>query len=315
MVSQKDSNISTPRLRNMNRSPANSLKMQWENDALREELLGKNTIQAVEILARTYEATFEGAGGSAQEVRGILNPYGRAMHWEELDYNICQFCKYLRVTYGVRMGQKDSLLGEYYAITSDIQLQHNFWDDVRYVLYSLPRRLDYKVDEQGFNTTYNIANFRTCSLCWRSVLRWPSKRPPLCHIHAKWDKRGSAYRARLRLQKKYAELWDGVRETVPNKHVVKFEMGKNPKEYYAELVLDKHGTLGHVAKYLHSLHVPLDNPTDIARALDEPLSFLEEDAVKTLWSQYFEDFGSHFNMMYLRLVGAETWLAVESRTN
>lgn len=315
MVSQKDSNISTPRLRNMKRRPVNPLKMHWENDALREELLKKNTIQTAEILARTYEMTFSGAGGSSQEVRRILNPYGRAMTWEDLDYNICQYCKYLRTMYGVRMGLKDSLIGEYYAITDDIQPQNHFWDDARKILESLPQRLDYKVEERSFNTTYNIADFCTCSLCWRSVFRWPSKRPPLCHIHAKWDKRGSAYRARLHLQKKYRASWDGVREEVPNNHIVKFEMGRIPKEYYAELVLDKHGTLGHVAKYLHSLHVPLDSPTDITRALDEPLPRCEMDAVKTLWSQYFEDFGTHFNMMYLRLVDAETWLTVESRNN
>lgn len=315
MVSQKGSNISTPRLRNMKRRPVNPLKMHWENDALREELLKKNTIQTAEILAKTYEMTFGGAGGSSQEVRRILNPYGRAMTWEGLDYNICQYCKYLRTTYGIRMGQKDSLIGEYYDITDDIQPQNNFWDDARKILESLPQRLDYKVEERGFNATYNIADFRSCSLCWRSVFRWPSKLPPLCHIHAKWDKRGSAYRARLRLQKKYTALWDCVRESVPNNHIVKFEIEKIPKEYYAELVLDKHGTLGHVAKYLHSLHVPLNSPTGIARALDEPHPPWENDAVKTLWSQYFQDYGSHFNMIYLRLVGAETWLAVESRTN
>ena len=61
--------------------------------ALRDALIGKNSVQAVKIIAAEFERRFEGKGRTAKDIIRALAPRGKAVSWIALDKNITDLCQ------------------------------------------------------------------------------------------------------------------------------------------------------------------------------------------------------------------------------
>lgn len=284
--------------------------------ALRRKLLGKNTLQAGRIIAREFVKRFGEKNGTAQEIAKQLLPAGRATTWGDLHGRISLFCKrfYARWEVVAQIGDgEERVLGE---VSRNDDEMVEFFDRVRFVLYSLPMRKDYKLSERKaeYRTPSEISrNFAQCYLCWRSVVRKPSeKKKPLCHTHD-LPSVHSTYRSRKRLRVRMKEIKDQLRKTVPTPAWVKENTKIHPRDFFASMCISPNGYFPLLVQYLASLGMPLDSLENIMRALEHPV-YLDRlpDLMKEAWQFHFDDLGAYFELNYDRLLSAEAWLQAEA---
>ncbi len=284
---------------------------------LRERLLGKNTLQAAKILAEEFVQRLGEKDGTAEDVTKKLLPTGRAATWEDLDRNITLFCKRFHATWEVvakNVDGTEQVLGE---VSRNDDAQVEFFDRVRYVLYSLPRQKDYKLPEHKAEYTRpsDIAhNFVPCFLCWRSVARKPRERKtPLCHLHNDLQSTQPEYRRRKRLRTRMLEIYGELQRGVVTPAWVKQNTKIHPRDFFASMCISPNGLFPYLVQYLASLGMPLEYPEDIMRALEHPVYFDElSDLMKEAWKFHFEDLGAYFELNYRRLLRAEAWLQAEA---
>ncbi len=317
---QKMKNGSTPRKNNL---PEDQKKLEHLMDSpgrheleLRERLLGKNTLQTGKILAKEFVRRFGEEDGTADEVAKKLLPAGRATRWEDLDRSITLFCKRFYATWDIFVTGEDGVEQQIGEILRNDDAQVEFFDRVRYVLYSLPRQRDYKLPEQKseYTTPSDIArNFVPCFLCWRSVARKPrEKRTPLCHSHD-LPSTHSEYRRRARLRDRMLEIQRKLKVTVKNPAWVKQNTKIHPRDFFASMCIIPNCYFPYLVQYLKSLNMPLDQPEDIMKALEHPIYFDKlSDLMKEAWQFHFDDLGAYFELNYSRLIQAEAWLQAEA---
>jgi len=317
---QKMKNGSTPQKSNL-REDQEKLEHLMESPGrheleLRERLLGKNTLQAGKILAEEFVKRFGEKDGTAEEVAKKLLPSGRATRWEDLDRNITLFCKRFYGTWDVFATGEDGTEQRIGEITRNDDAQVEFFDKVRYVLYSLPRQRDYKLPEQKaeYTTPSDIArNFVPCFLCWRSVARKPrEKKTPLCHIHD-LPSTHTEYRRRKRLRARMLEIQRELKRTVKTPAWVKQNTKIHPRDFFASMCISPNGYFPYLVQYLQSLGMPLNELEDIMKALEHPVYFDKlSDLMKEAWQFHFDDLGAYFELNYNRLIRAESWLQAEA---
>ena len=233
--------------------------------------------------------------GMGANVMKKLLPEGKASSWGMLDQNINHFCK------------------QFYESWQEHQDKIDFFDNARFILKTLPMRQDYKLPEnkQEYPTPEEAAaNFATCSLCWRSVYRRPlEKKTPLCHLHD-MPSNLPEYRKRTRMKKQAESIRLSLLKSLPPLTLVK-EQGAELNDYLQSLCLNLSGPLLNLAKYLHSLSMPLSSGQDILRASEHPIYFNRISPLEVqAWEYHFEDNGKHFKLNYIKLLTAEAWLRV-----
>lgn len=283
---------------------------------LRERLLGKNTLQAGKILAEEFVRRFGEQDGTVADVAKKLLPSARATTWEDLDRNITLFCKRFYAVWDVLATGEDGTEQRVGEIRRNDDAQVEFFDRVRYVLYSLPRQKDYKLPEQkaGYTTPSDIArNFVPCFLCWRSVARKPrEKKTPLCHSHD-LPSTHPEYRRRKRLRERMLEIQRELKRTVKTPAWVKQNTKIHPRDFFASMCISPNGYFPHLVQYLASLGLPLNQLEDIMQALEHPVYFDKlSDLMKDAWQFHFDDLGAYFELNYNRLIRAEAWLQAEA---
>lgn len=313
-------NGSTPRKSNL-REVQEKLEYLMSNPGrheleLRERLLGKNTIQAAKILAEEFVKRFGEDDGTAEDVAKKLLSAGRATTWENLDRNITLFCKRFYGTWDVFATGEDGTEQRIGEITRNDDAQVEFFDRVRYVLYSLPRQRDYKLPEQKAEYTRPsdiTRNFVPCYLCWRSVARKPrEKKTPLCHSHD-LPSTHQEYRRRKRLRRRMLKIQRELKRTVKTPAWVKQNTKIHPRDFFASMCISPNGYFPHLVQYLKSLDMPLNQLEDIMRALEHPVYFDKlSDLMKEAWGFHFDDLGAYFELNYNRLIRAEAWLQAEA---
>ena len=313
-------NGSTPQKSNL---PEDQEKLEHLMDSpgrheleLRERLFGKNTLQAGKILAEEFVRRFGEKDGTAEEVVKELLPAGRATRWEDLDRNITLFCKRFYATWDVFATGEDGTEQRVGEITRNDDAQVEFFDRVRYVLYSLPRQRDYKLPEQKaeYTTPSDIArNFVPCFLCWRSVARKPrEKKTPLCHSHD-LPSTHPEYRRRKRLRARMLEIQRELKRIVKTPAWVKQNTKIHPRNFFASMCISPNGYFPHLVQYLASLDMPLSQLEDIMKALEHPVYFDKlSDLMREAWQFHFDDLGAYFELNYNRLIRAEAWLQAEA---
>ncbi|MDL2268600.1 hypothetical protein LJC71_11500 [Desulfosarcina sp. OttesenSCG-928-A07] len=271
------------------------------NINLREQLQGKNTIEAALFLSLEFVCRFGENWGIVSDLATHLLPKGRANSWAMLDRNINLFCKRF---YGTWEQDEDKI---------------SFWDEVRFVLQTLPMKRDYKIDSEKQEEKYKLPNpesaakyFVPCSLCWRSVYRLPlEKYTPLCHLHD-IPSTFPEYRKRKRLKKHVEILKLKLIKSLPPLTDVKRKLGTEPSDYVKSLCLNSE-YLPHLAKYLCSLSLPLNSNKEILEALEHPIYLNKIGAFKAqAWKYYLDDKAKHFLENYLKILAAEAWLRAEA---
>jgi hypothetical protein len=317
---QKMKNGSTPQKSNL---PENQARLDElmrgpgkHELALRQKLLGKNTLQAGRIIAKEFVKRFDEKDGTAQEIAKKLLPAGKATTWGNLHGNIALFCKRFHTQWDVVVQIDDGeeqVLGK---VGRNDEERLEFFNRVRDVLYSLPMRKDYKLSERKaeYRTAPDISrNFAQCYLCWRSVARKPSeKKKPLCHTHDLPSVHGT-YRSRKRLRARMKEIKDQLRKVVPTSAWVKENTKIHPRNFFASMCISPNGYFPYLVQYLASLGLPLDSLENIMRALEHPV-YLDSlpDLMKEAWQVHYDDLGAYFELNYNMLLSAEAWLQAES---
>lgn len=177
-LSQKMKNGSTPRKCNLvnGQEPIDPFGYSFEGEwlALRERLLGKNTIQAARILAEEFVLRFWEDIGTVTDIVQKLIYGGRAPDWDELNRNISEFCRPLYELWEtpwtfarqIPSGKNDSRW----------EAHVQFFDHAIDMLNSLPHKCDYKLPtyKAKYTAPRDIAISAVCCfLCWRSVFRKP----------------------------------------------------------------------------------------------------------------------------------------------
>ncbi|MDL2267899.1 hypothetical protein LJC46_07955 [Desulfovibrio sp. OttesenSCG-928-G15] len=283
---------------------------------LRGRLLGKNTLQAGRIIAEEFVNRFGEASGSVEEVVKRLLPAGRATRWEDLDLNINLFCKQYYAEWELVAQLPDGteqVLGKSQRYGDE---EVEFFDRVRFVLYSLPRQKDYKLPEHKaeYTTPSDIArNFVPCFLCWRSVARKPrEKKTPLCHSHD-LPSTHPEYRRRKRLRVRMLEIQRELKRIVKTPAWVKENTKIHPRDFFASMCISPNGYFPHLVQHLASSGMPLNQLEDIMQALESPVYFDKlSDLMKEAWQFHFDDLGAYFELNYNRLIRAEAWLQAEA---
>jgi len=282
---------------------------------LRERLLEGNTLQVVNTIAKAFVERFKEMFGTVKDVRKELLPENQAIEWGTLDRNICLFCKQFNPNSELVANHPDGTEN-----ASDIKLRHGdeaikFFDRVRSVLHSLPRRLDYELPEHEaeYSTPEYIAGkFTLCSHCWRYVATKPAqKKTPLCHIHD-IPSTHPEYRRRERLQTRMLEIKKELREIVSDfarENIKRIHL----RYFLASMCISPDGFFPYIVHHLSSLMMPLNTPDNLVRALDHPIYFNKlSDKMKKAWEFHFEDYGVCFELNYDRLLRAEAWLQAEA---
>ena len=273
------------------------LKNHRQSTPMQDLFRGKNTLEAVHALSREFVGLFGENWGVESEIAKKLLPRGKASTWSALDRNINRFCK------------------QFYENYTEDQDKIDFLDTVRFMLAELPMRRDYKPNEdkeQNSSPQFVAQFFTTCSLCWRSVLRKPlEKKTPLCHIHD-LPSQSPAYRKRVRTKPRVEAIRLELIKSLPPLFHLKKEMGEELNAYVQSLCLNQAGSLPQLAKYLHSLDMPLTDGKDIVRALEHPI-YLQKvsQIVRQAWEYYLDDRGEHFRLNYIKILTAEAWLRAE----
>ena len=287
-----------------------------EEMALRDALIGKNSIHAVEIIATEFERRFEGKGRTGQDIIRALAPRGRAVSWLMLDINICNLCQGFSQMADMLEKQR-KFLGKGWKDMPEVQhRQIDFFDKVRVILRSLPRKKDYKLPEElrDYPTANDKARgFETCFLCWRSVPRTrQEKKTPLCYVHDMMST-SNEYRRRKRMRNQMLEILAILESTVPTPADV-LEQGKfHPRDFYLGELRVVNGYFPALTKYLHEVNPSINSLEDMMRALEHPIPLKKlVDAEKAAWEFHFEDLGAYFEMNYERILLAEAWLRAEN---
>ena len=215
-----------------------------------------------------------------------------------LDRNMNHFCK------------------QFYENWQEHQDKIEFFDKVRNALEALPMRQDYKLPEKRaeYPTSEEAAaHFATCSLCWHSVYRRPlEKKTPLCHLHD-MPSNLPEYRKRARIKKQTEVIRLSLLKSLPPLALVKQVQGAELNAYLLSLCLNPSGSLAYLAKYLHSLSMPLSSGKEILQALEHPIYFKRISSLEAAaWEYHFEDKGKHFKLNYIKILTAEAWLKAET---
>ena len=283
---------------------------------LRERLLGKNTLQAGRIIAEEFVWRFGESSGTLKTITNCLIPSGRAPQWEELDYNITQFCKQYHRELKIIVQCPDGTEEVKRKTLRYGYAEENFFDRVRFVLYSLPRQKDYKIhipkDKYVFPSSIT-PKFVPCFLCWRSVPRIDfRKTKPLCHSHD-LPSVHREYRRRKRMQTRESDLFTELLDTVPTPVWVRQNMKIPSGKFFADMCTNPDGFFPYLAQYITSLHMPLDSPEKILRALEFPLYFEKlPDLMQEAWERHFNKMGRYFEWNFVKLLRAEAWLQAEA---
>ena len=284
--------------------------------ALRDALIGKNSVQAVKIIAAEFERRFEGKGRTAKDIIRALAPRGKAVSWIALDKNITDLCQGFSQMADMLERQR-KFLGEGWEDMPEVQhRQIAFFDKVRLILRSLPRKKDYKLPEEF--TDYSTASdkargFETCFLCWRSVPRTrQEKKTPLCYVHDIMST-SKEYRRRKNMRKRMLEILSELEVDIPNPADVRKENKLHPRDFYLREIRVLNGHFPALAEYLYELNPRVETPDDLVRALEHPSPFDKlTDTEKAAWNFHFEDFGAYFELNYERILLAEAWLRAEA---
>ena len=208
------------------------------------KLRGKNTLELAHMLAQEFTDSFGEEWGTKEEIVGKLVPKGKAPSWTMLDRNMNVFCR------------------QFYETREENEDKINFFDRIRFQLYELPMKLNYKtkeIEEISLTPEKFAENFTTCSLCWRSVLQKPRERKTaLCHLH---DIPSSypEYRRRSRMKKQVEDIRLKLLKSLPALTKLKLEDGINLDEYVKSLCLSEQSPLTQLAKYLQSQMDEIDN--------------------------------------------------------
>ena len=287
-----------------------------DETALRDALIGKNSIQAVKIIAAEFERRFEGKGRTAQDIIRQLAPRGKAVSWLTLDKNITDMCQGFSQMADMLERQR-KFLGEGWEDMPEVQhRQIDFFDKVRLIIQSLPKRKDYKLSEEAAD--YSTANdkargFETCFLCWRSVPRTKQeKKTPLCYVHDMMST-SKEYRRRKNMRQRMLEIFAELEAEIPTPANVQQENKIHPRDIYLGQIRRLNGYFPALAEYLYELHPRIDSEDDLIRALEHPIPFDKlTDAESAAWEFHFGDMGAYFELNYERMLLAEAWLRAEA---
>lgn len=275
-------NISTPQKSNLpaDRKLESFLRSSAKDEiALRDALIGKNSIQAIKIIAAEFERRFEGKGRTAKDILRALAPRGKAVSWTALDKNITGLCQGFSQMADMLERQR-KFLGEGWEDMTEIQhRQIDFFDRVRLIIRSFPRKKDYKLPEEF--TDYSTASdkargFDTCFLCWRSVPRTrQEKKTPLCYVHDIMST-SKEYRRRKNMRKRMLEILAELESTIPTPDVR--QNGKlHPRDFYLREIRVLDGHFSALTEYLYELNPRVETPDDLVRALGASCSVCQVD--------------------------------------
>lgn len=287
-----------------------------DETAFRDALIGKNSIQAVKVIGAEFERRFEGKGRSAKDIVRALAPRGKAVSWAMLDRNITDLCQGFSQMADMLERQR-KFLGEGWEDMPEIQhRQIAFFDKVRLIIQSLPKRKDYKLPEEvaDYSTTSDKARgFDTCFLCWRSVPRTrQEKKTPLCYVHDMMST-SKEYRRRKNMRKRMLEIYAELENTIPSPADVREENKLHPRDFYLRQIRRLDGYFPALAEYLYVLNPYVRSEDDLIRALEQPIPFDKlTDMEKSAWEFHFGDFGAYFELNYERMLLAEAWLRAEA---
>lgn len=287
-----------------------------DETALRDALIGKNSIQGVKIIAAEFERRFEGKGRTAQDIIRQLAPRGKAVSWLTLDKNITDMCQGFSQMADMLERQR-KFLGEGWEDMPEVQhRQIDFFDKVRLIIQSLPKRKDYKLPEEStdYSTTNDKARgFETCFLCWRSVPRTKQeKKTPLCYVHDLMST-SKEYRRRKNMRKRMLEIFVELQDTIPTPADVRRDDKLHPRDFYLGQIRRLNGYFPALAEYLYELNPRVQSQDDLIRALEHPITFDKlTDAERAAWEFHFGDFGAYFELNYERMLLAEAWLRAEA---
>lgn len=286
--------------------------------ALRDRLLGKNTLQAVKIILEEFVRRFGNKYGEAKSLEKIFLPGGRAISWGDLDGRICMFCKSYIETFGTIEINANGTVQCIENFQSIIRPQINYFESIRYVLRSLPQINDYNIPEHKmeFKSPEEVAlNFDRCFLCWRSVPRKPYERKtPLCHVHKGLSSTDKEYRRRKRMrtlmlttkeQLRYGELTSDRFNQIAH---------ANMQSFFGGLRIISSRIFPMLTQHIISTKIPITTCESLIKAIEHPLSFNGlSDMMQEAWQFHFEDRAAYFENNYDWLLTMEAWLQAEAQ--
>ena len=279
-------------------------KMQTSlKNNLFQQLQGKNTIEAVMILVHEFINRFGTRTLTASDLMSQLLPRGKACSWAMLDRNINLFCK------------------QFYDTWEEDQDKLAFFDEVRFLIDSMPKKQDYKLPDNKLeypSPQEAASRFVMCSLCWRVVPRRPlEKKTPLCHVHD-IESTSPGYRRRARMKGQVEQIRMGLLKSLPVLTTLKFEQGVNLDNYVFGLCVNEDSPLPYLVRYLNSLAVshgmPLGSGRKILEDLEAPIYISKlTPLMRDAFDFYLQDKGKHFRLNYVKLMTAEAWLEADDK--
>lgn len=282
---------------------------------LRAELIGENTIQAINTIAKEFVQRFECK--SVEEITRALMPEGRAVSWSRLDTNICLFCKQFSRAINILERLQEFLTDEGKKMLHREQQKIEFFDKIRYIIpFEASNKDDKNENDRKKNPGlgFDRKEFKTCIFCWRSVAPHQHKRKiPLCCVHNDIVKGSSQFRRLKNMQKRMRSTLDLLHDTIPTQAVIRKETRIHPRNFYLDAVKKQNGHFHALADYLSAIAPHARSGEDIIRALEFPLSLdaLSDDEKKA-WEFRFGDLGAYFELNYEQILQAEAWLRVEA---
>lgn len=295
-----------------------------EEAALRKRLIGKTSIQAVEVITEDFVSKFGNIGERVGwNLRLSLIGDESYFEWGELDK---------------RVQNAHRILTQYRHSDPAAYL-----DRLRHILFSLPNQLrredlpmydpekarTKKEDKKIFNREYTepedaAQNFGTCHLCWRSVPRPPRGNKILyCHHHTYSEKPSRQPEHRRRAKIKIGDPNKGRPSIDERVKMLKAEIhmplmrnkslsATERNTYYAKLCLQPDGPLPTLAQFLRQKGITEPDCEAIGRALEDdtniPCERLSELNRKA-WQFFFAvEMKRHFYLYWRKLFQAEAWL-------
>lgn len=315
-------NRSTPRKSNLQRMQAEYdllMRSPGRNElALRDRLLGKNTLQAVKIIVEEFVRRFGNKYGTVKSVEKIFLPRGRAISWGDLDGRICMFCKSYIETFGTIEFNADGTVQCVENFQSIIRPQLDYFESLRYVLRSLSPTYDYDIPEhkEEFKSPEEIAlNFKQCFLCWRSAPRKPCERKtPLCHVHKGLSSTDKEYRRRKRMRTLMLTIKEQLRygELTPDRFNQIAQA--NMQSFFGGQRISSSRIFPMLAQHLISTKIRITTCESLIIAIEHPLSLNGlSDIMKEAWQFHFEDRAAYFENNYDWLLTMEAWLHAEAQ--
>ena len=282
---------------------------------LRAELIGENTIQAINTIAKEFVQRFECK--SVEEITRAFMPEGRAVSWSRLDINICLFCKQFSRAINILERRQEFLTAEGKKMLHREQQKIDFFDKIRYIIpFEACNKNDKNENDRKKNPGlgFDRKEFKTCIFCWRSVAPHQHKRKiPLCCVHKDIVKGSSQFRRLKNMQKRMRSTLDLLHDTIPTQAVIRKETRIHPRNFYFDAVKMKNGHFHALADYLSTIAPHARSGEDIVHALEFPLSLdaLSDDEKKA-WEFRFGDLGAYFELNYEQILQTEAWLRVEA---